>query len=104
MEELLEVAMHFSDDRDDDEDNEMDWSSEEDELMKGAYSHFQGEVFPDCKADAARLMAMSRNLEASSTTMSTRGRDITLRYIYKSLGRLTKPTPPYSYEIAAKVL
>ena len=79
MDELLEAAMDFSDDDDDDEDNEMDWSSEEDELMKGVYSHFQGEVFPDCKADAVKLMAMLRNLEASPTTMSTR--DISRNHI-----------------------
>ena len=51
MDELLEAAMDFSDDDDDrdDDDNayDMDWSSEEDELMKGVYSHFQGGVFPD---------------------------------------------------------
>ena len=70
MDELLEAAMDFSDDDDDDGNNDMDWSFEGDELMKGAYSHFQGEVFPDCKADAVKLMAMLRNLEASSTMMS----------------------------------
>ena len=72
MDGLLEAAMDFSDEDDDEDDYDMDWSSEEDELMKGVYSHFQGEVFPDCKADAIKLMAMLRNPEASSTTMSTR--------------------------------
>ena len=79
MEELLEAAMDSSDDDNDEDDYDMDWSSEEDEPMKGGYSHFQGEVFPDGTAGAVKLMAMLRNREASSTTMSAR--DISRKHI-----------------------
>ena len=71
MEEFLEAAMDFSDDDDDDEDDDMDWSFQEDELMKGVCKHFHGEVFPNYKADAAKLMSMLNDLEASSS-MSAR--------------------------------
>ena len=77
MDGVLEAAMEISDDEDDD--TEMDWNKEEDELMKGVYSHFQGGAFPDFKAGAIKSMSMLSNPEASSSTMSTR--DISRNHI-----------------------
>ena len=72
MDGLPEAAMDYPDDEDDDTD--MDWNKEEfeDELMKGVYSHLHGEEFPNFKAGAVKLMSMLSNLEASSSTISTR--------------------------------